>query len=80
VCGHTHRHGIIYERFGRKTIFGMETGHGMSVSKAGYIKHGNPNWSAGWGTLEVSPSGRVHPEIVTYRAGMFYNGVHYGSG
>lgn len=75
VCGHTHRHGIIYERFGRKTIFGMETGHGMSVAKAGYIKHGNPNWSAGWGLLEYGPGG-VAPEVVTFRKGkMVRNGT-----
>lgn len=68
VCGHTHRHGLIYERFGRKTIFGMETGHMMDIKKADYIKNENPNWSAGWGLVEVS--GReLAPHIVTYRNG-----------
>lgn len=69
VCGHTHRHGIIYERFGRKTIFGMETGHMMDVKKAGYIKTGNPNWSAGWGCVEVDSHGGLWPSMVTYRGG-----------
>ena len=69
VCGHTHRHGIIYERFGRKTIFGMETGHMMSVHKAAYVKSGNPNWSAGWGCVEVDKRGGLWPSMVTYRNG-----------
>lgn len=73
VCGHSHRHGIIYERFGTKTIFGMETGHGMSVAKAEYIRNGNPNWSAGWGTLETFQGG-VHPSVVAFRNGRAVGG------
>jgi len=68
VCGHTHRHGLIYERFGRKTIFGMETGHMMAVKKADYIKNDNPNWSAGWGVVEVNGTS-LSPSIITYRNG-----------
>lgn len=68
VCGHTHRHGLVYERFGLKTLFGMETGHMMSARKAKYIKNENPNWSAGWGVVEVTGN-QLSPHLVTYRNG-----------
>lgn len=74
ICGHTHRHGLIYERFGTKTIWGMETGHMMDVKKADYIKNDNPNWSAGWATVEVGESGELHPQIITYRNGRVSSG------
>jgi hypothetical protein len=66
VCGHTHRLGIINESSGAyasTTLTGMESGHMMSVGKAAYIKHGAPNWQAGWATLDVLGS-RVHPELI----------------
>lgn len=68
VCGHTHRHGVIYERFGQKNIFGLETGHMMNVKKASYVDH--PNWSQGFGVVESTKSG-VWPSVVTTRNGKY---------
>jgi hypothetical protein len=46
----------------------METGHMMAVKKADYIKNDNPNWSAGWGVVEVNGTS-LSPSIITYRNG-----------
>lgn len=64
ICGHTHRHGIVHERFGSRQVFGMECGHMMDVKKATYIRDGHPNWSPGWGVLEIRDSG-IQPITVT---------------
>jgi hypothetical protein len=66
VCGHTHRLGILNESSGlgaATTLSGVESGHMMDVKKAGYIKHGAPNWQAGWAVLEISGS-YVAPGLV----------------
>lgn len=76
VCGHTHRLGILNESFGVRagsTLTGMESGHMMDVGKADYIKHGSPNWQAGWAILEVADSGRVWPGIVGVSPGGVVN-------
>lgn len=49
VCGHTHRAGIQHDHQvvnGRITrhLFGVETGHGMDLKKASYLKGGYGNW------------------------------------
>jgi hypothetical protein len=57
-------HGIIHERFGSRSIFGVETGHMMDIKKASSIYDGASNWSAGWGVLE-NQDGNVEPISVT---------------
>lgn len=56
VMGHTHRLGMISESSGpaaRYVLTGIETGHMMDVSKAGYISNGSPNWQAGFAAFEI---------------------------
>lgn len=68
VCGHTHRLGIQHENTavnGKVTgrLFGMEVGHMMELSKAGYLKSGGANWQAGFGILYVDGK-TVTPSLV----------------
>jgi predicted phosphodiesterase len=68
VCGHTHRLGIQHENTavnGKVTgrLFGMEVGHMMNLSMAGYLKSGGANWQAGFGILYVDGK-TVTPSVV----------------
>lgn len=68
VCGHTHRAGIVPKSYGyggavHSTVWGMEVGHLMDVSKATYLKGGSCDWQQGIGILRVSGD-RVSPELV----------------
>lgn len=66
-CGHTHRLGILNESYGLRaasTLTGVESGHMMNVGKAGYIKHGSPNWQAGFATAEIGKNNTVYPALV----------------
>lgn len=65
--GHTHRLGILNESSGLRantTLSGVESGHMMDVKKAEYVRHGAPNWQAGWAVAEIGMNGRVWPGIV----------------
>jgi len=67
VCGHTHRLGMQHETTGMsnrlRTITGMEVGHAMDMSKAGYLPGGTANWQQGFGILRVR-NGRTHAQLV----------------
>jgi hypothetical protein len=68
VCGHTHRLGIQHEHSaynGRlnASLFGVEVGHMMDLSKASYLKSGGANWQAGFGVLYVDGS-KVTPYVI----------------
>lgn len=60
VCGHTHRAGIQHETRGYlgnvETLFGMEVGHAMDLSKADYLKYGGANWAQAFGMLRIQGS------------------------
>lgn len=64
VCGHTHRLGTVSTTVGlpgsRRTITGMEIGHGMAEKHATYIKSGSPNWQKGFGILVVDGNTTYH--------------------
>lgn len=68
VCGHTHRAGIQAhsETFlgkSSRTLYGVECGHLMNMSKAKYLKAGAGNWQQAFGILYVD--GRnVLPQLV----------------
>ena len=58
VCGHSHRLGLQHHHAaygGRvtKRIWGFETGHVMSMKKAGYLRRsgGGANWQQGYGLI-----------------------------
>lgn len=61
IAGHTHKQGIIRERFGQRTITGVEVGHMMATEKASYTD--TPNWASGWVVVEAGDHG-VHVELV----------------
>lgn len=69
VCGHTHRLGIVYRSDGvpglntGRTLFGMEVGHMMDLTKVTYVKTGSMNWQAGYGIVRETVNGAVQPEI-----------------
>ncbi|MFF8831303.1 hypothetical protein [Streptomyces sp. NPDC015131] len=64
MCGHTHRLGTVSTTVGlpgsRRTITGMEIGHGMHEKHATYIKSGSPNWQKGFGILVVDGGHTFH--------------------
>lgn len=72
VCGHTHRMGLVpvSRGFGgrTKTIWGMEVGHGMELSKAHYMPALSANWQAGCGIIFVEGK-RVQPVLLPYDKG-----------
>lgn len=67
VCGHTHRAGLVPHSSGLNarlsTLWGMEVGHGMDVSKAGYLSAGSADWQSAFGIIHVRGS-RVYPSLV----------------
>jgi hypothetical protein len=68
VCGHTHRAGLTVKGHGHSgkmlgAEWGMEVGHLMDVSKAGYLKGGSCDWQQAIGLLRVRGD-RVHPELI----------------
>jgi len=64
IQGHTHRMGHISETSGVRTgtrvkldtIHGVEIGHMMDMSKAGYLKSGTANWQAGFCVMFIDGS------------------------
>lgn len=64
VCGHTHRAGTVSTTVGlpgsRRTITGLEVGHGMLEKHATYIKSSAPNWQRGFGILVVDGNKTYH--------------------
>jgi hypothetical protein len=58
VMGHVHRLGLVPSTFGyggdvAETVFGLEVGHMVNVTLAGYLKGSTPNWQQGFGLLYV---------------------------
>ncbi len=67
IMGHTHRLGMISESSGpaaRYVLTGIETGHMMDVSKAGYISSGSPNWQSGFAAFEIDMDRVVNIRLV----------------
>lgn len=74
VGGHTHKAGIQSDAFGYggkvKQIFGMEVGHAMDISKAGYLKYGGAAWTQAFGILHTD--GRnTFPQLVVVQGRKF---------
>ncbi|NDC49058.1 MAG: metallophosphoesterase [Micrococcales bacterium] len=72
VCGHTHRQGLVWSSKGFngrvESRFGMEVGHLMRMSQAGYLKpRGAANWQLGFGMLEISGK-FVSPSVIPMRS------------
>jgi predicted phosphodiesterase len=67
IMGHTHRAGIVSESYGYEgkltTLSGMEVGHMMDVSQAGYLKSGWANWQAGFAIITIAGE-CVTPELI----------------
>ena len=78
VMGHTHRQGKSSFTTGlagkAETITGVEVGHLMDQTQAGYLKGGTGNWQQGFAVLEID--GRhVNPRTIPITHGRFvYNG------
>lgn len=84
IIGHTHRAGIIAESTGYnsswKWTYGMEVGHAMDTTKAGYT-NGVANWQKAFGVLEVVNDGEfIQPRVIYANPdGKFvFEGVAYG--
>lgn len=70
VCGHTHKAGIQHHTtgFSGKTtqrLVGLEVGHLMKVSDAGYLKTGHANWQQAFGILYIR-NRKVTPSLVVF--------------
>lgn len=68
ACGHTHRAGLVPTSYGfggliHSTLWGLEVGHLMDVSLAGYLKGGHCDWQSAFGILRINGD-RVHPEVI----------------
>ena len=86
VCGHTHSAGLCptSQGFGGtvdRTVWGLEVGNLMDMSRAGYLPGGYGNWQKGFGLLYVPDSGPVSPVFVPIdAAGRFtVEGETYGA-
>lgn len=71
VCGHTHRAGLVHHTVGVNgkltSLWGLEVGNAMQISKASYLKRGAANWAQAIGLLYVDGR-RVTPALVPVRA------------
>jgi predicted phosphodiesterase len=82
VCGHTHRVGIQHENTGyngklSSRLFGVEVGHLMDLSKAGYLKSGGANWQQAIGVLYIDKN-KVTPSVVPFNGRSFtFEGKKY---
>lgn len=68
IMGHTHRCGQLSHTYGyggktTREVTGIEVGHLMDVSSAGYMKGATPNWQKGFGFVVVEGN-RVYAEAV----------------
>lgn len=67
ACGHTHRLGVKASAapgfHATKSLYGMETGNFMDARKATYIKSYAPDWTGGFGILEIIGN-RVMPKTI----------------
>ncbi|MFD0407314.1 hypothetical protein DR950_36220 [Kitasatospora xanthocidica] len=75
VMGHTHRAGIVSESTGmgaHRTLTGVEVGHLMDVSRAGYLGPARlANWQSAFGLLYIA-GGQVQANVVPVsRTGSF---------
>lgn len=85
VCGHTHKLALRpaegpegYNGKQAPTVWGMEVGHAMDISKAAYLKTGSALWQQGLGLLYVKGSVAI-PSIVPINKGTFIvEGQVYG--
>ena len=75
VYGHTHTPLLVTTAVGtgdsRQTLWAMNVGHGMDMSKAGYLKDGYATWCQAFGL--VTWDGEIaHPELVLAPNGKFH--------
>jgi hypothetical protein len=85
VCGHTHRAGMISRSYGvagRTTgqVTGVEVGHLMDMSQAGYLPGGHGDWQKAFAILYEANPGHVSPVIVPVdrHGGFTVEGEVYG--
>jgi predicted phosphodiesterase len=83
VCGHTHRAAIVPSTTGvggrTTTIYGLEIGNFMQMSKAGYLTAGSADWQSAFAILHVDGT-KVHPQLIfVAKDGSFVvDGTTYG--
>jgi hypothetical protein len=80
VCGHTHRAGIVPYTTSingkvTRTLFGIETGHCMDVSKASYVK--THNWQQAWTVLYPTGSTFTPALMPVVKNGFTFEGTRY---
>lgn len=79
ITGHTHTPVMVTTTVGigenSRHYFGMNVGHAMDESKAGYLKDGYSKWCKAFGILEVH-DGVTYPRLVTAPKGRFMWGGH----
>lgn len=76
VCGHTHKAGLAHENTAhsgrvRKALWGLEVGHLMDMTKAGYLKAGYGNWQQAIGMLVIDGKD-VTPMLLPVTNGKIY--------
>ena len=75
VCGHTHRAGVQHHTTGlngkdTQRLVGLEVGHLMDMSKAGYLKGGHANWQQALAILHIRKR-KVTPNLVLFSGKSF---------
>jgi metallophosphoesterase superfamily enzyme len=83
VSGHTHRPVLVSSTVGigdsRRSLFGMNVGHGMDMSQVWYSNDGFMDWQHGFGIITTDEQGRSFPRLITAPAGVFeWQGKVYG--
>jgi hypothetical protein len=84
VCGHTHRAGLSPTSYGysgviTRTVYGLEVGHLMDVSRASYLPGGHGNWQQAFGILYCTTLTTTPVLVPIHPGGQFIvEGVGYG--
>ncbi|RJQ79942.1 hypothetical protein D5S17_09215 [Pseudonocardiaceae bacterium YIM PH 21723] len=75
ICGHTHRLGQVHHTTGydariTSQLTGVEVGHLMDMSLAGYLKRATANWQSGFALVHVTGE-HVHVQTIPITDGKF---------
>lgn len=74
VYGHTHTPNLSVTSQGtggdRRTLWAMNVGHGMDMSKAEYLTDGYATWAQGFGVITHDGTA-AHPELIVAQNGSF---------
>lgn len=75
IYGHTHTPHLVTTAIGtgaeRKSLWSMNVGHGMDMSKAGYLEDGYSTWNQAFGLVHYDNE-NTFPELIVAQNGKFH--------